>query len=170
MFGFLRNIVSRRPVVQEAAALEHIQSISSSDFIHGSVPYEDRVARALLFFLGKQILLMGYQLEAVPPEERFVSKGCRGYLIGVSHGIITCLGQKVDEAYLDELVRSSFILVFGRDIGQKLAEESLKEGVLGTGLARGYFFGSNEVEAIFSSASVDISSGVGFDHFANVGA
>ncbi|WP_296718666.1 hypothetical protein [Erythrobacter sp.] len=169
MFGFLRNIFLKKPVVQEAAALEHIKGISPSDFVDGSYPYEDRVARALLFFVGKQVLLMGYELEAVPIEKRFVSKGCRGYLVGVAHGIITCLGQKVDENYLNDLVCSSFILVFGRENGRKIAEEFLREGILGTGLANGYVFGSNEVEAVFSSPSVDISSGVGFDHFANFG-
>ena len=119
----------------------------------------DPITIALLSVLGKQLRLLGYEYEQVPPLEPYISKDCRGYLMGIAHGIIQCEGRRVTKRDIEDAVLISFILVFGKNSGPNLALKTIVEFEPGSGLAQGYVFGTHEVEAIYGSGASFFATG-----------
>ena len=122
-------------------------------------PADDPITIALLSVLGKQLRYLGFEYEQVPPIEPYLSNDCRGYLMGIAHGIIQCEGRRVTKREIENAVIISFILAFGKKVGPNIALKTVAEFGPGSGLAHGYVFGTHEVEAIYRSGADFFATG-----------
>jgi hypothetical protein len=93
---------------------------------------DDRIAIAALALLGPQISMLGFKLEQVPPEGDFVSDKCRGYLFGLSAGILICEGMSTDsDGPALRTLKATFRVVYGAEQCTRLAVETVKDTAAG---------------------------------------
>jgi hypothetical protein len=87
----------------------------------------DRLGLALLANLQKQLDLLGSEIGQVPPVEPFISAKCRGYLYGLSVGILSSEGIELSrDAVIDTLI-AAFALIYGDEAGRDLSLQTAQE-------------------------------------------
>jgi hypothetical protein len=165
MFKALSRLFGKKKIDQTTDVRARIQSLEICDLKDSGEAIEIRIAKIMLFLVGKQILAMDLELEAVPAHEPYLTKNSRGYLLGIADGIIIHENKKLDRKFVDFIRESAFILVFGRQSGPPLARQTIAEFSPGSGLAQGYVVGTQEVETIFFGDGFGIAHGCGFEMF-----
>jgi hypothetical protein len=141
-----------------AAFTEHI--LAGAREVYDPENENDRIGLALLGMLQKQVSLLGLELEQVPPTPPYTSKACRGYLLGVAVAVLEQEGIAVTKDKFIDTVVAAFALVFGRDVGADLAQQTALEFEQpGSGLAQSFMFASQEIEVIYRSGGEIFASG-----------
>ena len=97
------------------------------DFDYDAAKDSDRIAVALLGLLTRQIRECGFELETVPTLTMFTSAECRGYLYGLSCGVLLNEDISITRDSLVDTLIAAFGLVYGDDAGRSLAQKTLEE-------------------------------------------
>jgi len=87
----------------------------------------DRIAVALLGLLTRQIRELGFELKTVPTLTMLTSPECRGYLYGLSCGVL--LNEDIaitGDSLIDTLI-AAFGLVYGDSAGRPLAQKTFED-------------------------------------------
>lgn len=122
---------------------------------------DNRIGVALLAILKPQIALLGFELGEVPAEGDFVSDTCRGYLFGLSGGILVCEGiDRGPDGPVFRALVAAFELVYGSGHATRLAVRTVQD----TADEEGDAFAASEwaireVQEIFRSGGATQGSG-----------
>ena len=120
----------------------------------------DRIGLALLVNLQKQLDLLGYAIGQVPPEGRFVSDKCRGYLYGLSLGILVSEGIELSRDAVIDTVIAAFALTYGDEAGRDLSFQTAQD--VGSGrldVVWACDWGIEDVKGVYASGGVTSTAG-----------
>lgn len=142
--GWLKRIFGKRSIEDEfAAELAKIFDPKSD---------ADRLGFALLSTLRPQIEMLGLDLEIVPTSGVFVSEACRGYLYGLTHGLMLAEDiERTRDNVIDGLI-GAFGLVYGDPIGRDWAAMTLNDVEAGNAVViEASKWAVKEVEGIYDN-------------------
>jgi hypothetical protein len=120
----------------------------------------DRIGLALLVNLQKQLGLLGYEIGQVPPEGEFVSDKCRGYLYGLSLGILVSEGIELSRDAVIDTVIAAFALTYGDESGRDLSFQTAQDVSSGKpDVVWASDWGLEDVKGVYASGGITSTAG-----------
>jgi hypothetical protein len=157
MAGFFGKLFGKKETNEKSfteMVREGAQEIIDPNDVH------QRVAIALMANLQTQVSLLGHELWKVPPEGKFISKDCRGYLYGLALGVIVEENIERTKDSLIDTIQAAFAMVYGVDLGKQLSLQTFQEAQAGD---KEILWASDraieEIARVYSSGGDRIASG-----------
>jgi hypothetical protein len=121
----------------------------------------DRIGLALLAIIQNQLELLGFEIGAVPLNDRFASDKCRGALLGTAFGVTQAEVENPSNKTLIDAAMAAFSLVYGNEVGNGLALQTMRDAAgENAELQAASDWAINDTKGVYSSGGV--TSAVGY--------